>query len=71
MRCLSSSVRLLDPYLGHGVATMRLLAAPPHHVDVPPVLRRVGREHGEDEVEKYHQFAHNVACCFIRLRVQS
>jgi len=31
---------------------VRLLAAPAHHVDVPPVLRRIGREYGEDEVEK-------------------
>ena len=56
---------LLNPNLGHGVASVRLLAASAPHVDVPPILRRVGGKYREDEVEEYHQFAH-VAVVYVR-----
>ena len=39
-------------------------------MDVPPVLRRIRREHGEDEVEELHQFTHIAVSYIYSFRLQ-
>lgn len=42
---------LFNPYLGHRVASVRLLAAAPDDMHMPSVFVLVGREHREDKSE--------------------